>query len=130
LKSNKEKYLIKELLEFGIHPKINNDYQYLVWRFCKRPDKANWPAEIAAAKKFYPQYNKDFGFWQGLDLGFKVNSLCFFLTRKGKHLLKSKWKEHQFVLKEKAAPKLEEGKVGEDYESTVKPKKLFNFKTF
>ena len=129
MKSKKEKYLIKELLEFGVHPKISNDYQFLVWKFCKRPDQINWPAEIAAAKKFYPKY-KDFGFWKGLDLGFKVNSLCFFLTPKGKHLLKAKWKEHNFILKEKDNDKLEKDKVGEDYKPKTKPKKLFNFKTF
>lgn len=47
----------------------------LVLKFCKEPD---WPKEIRCAKKLL-QLSPDIDAWMGIELGFKVNSLCYFL---------------------------------------------------
>ena len=63
--------------------KINNIYQYLVWKFCKEPEKVNWPKEIVIAKALI----KDFGEQIFKDLDFsslEMESLAQFRTEKFK----------------------------------------------
>lgn len=47
----------------------------LVMKFCENP---SWPKEIKCAKKLL-QLSPDIDAWMGIELGFKVNSLCYFL---------------------------------------------------
>ena len=66
--------------------KINNIYQYLVWKFCKEPEKVNWPKEIVIAKALI----KDFGEQIFKDLDFsslEMESLAQFRTEKFKNYL-------------------------------------------
>tara|TARA_B110001454_G_scaffold213740_1_gene232420 strand:+ start:448 stop:681 length:234 start_codon:yes stop_codon:yes gene_type:complete len=71
----------------------------------------------------------EYKFWGACDFGFKLNSLCFLLTPKGKYLLAIELKKYRFRMKEKKkAPPLGE-KVGKDYKPKPKPKhKFFNLK--
>lgn len=129
MKSNTTNAKLKDLPALGWgSPKISNIYQYLVWKFCKEPAEVNWPKEISVGKKLLSKYS-DYGFWGSCDLGFKLNSLCFLLTAKGKYLLACELKKYRFRMEEKKeAPPLGE-KVGEDYKPKPKPKhKFFNFK--
>ena len=105
--------------------KINNIYQYLVWKFCKDPDNVNWPKEIVIAKSLI----KDFGEQIFKDLDFsslEMESLAQFRTEKfKKYLLKQKnlssldfRKEHATIDKEAKVEKVEIKK---------KPKTLIDF---
>ena len=66
--------------------------------------------------------NSDFNFWKSLDLGFNLNSLCWFETARGKEFLEQKnylfKSTHVNFTKEKV--KYEDKKLGED---RVSPKK-------
>ena len=70
--------------------KINNIYQYLVWKFLENPEKVSWPKEVKIAKSLI----KDFGEQIFKDLDFKelkLESLAQFRTEKfKKYLFKQK----------------------------------------
>ena len=130
MKSNTKNATLKDLPALGWgSPKISNIYQYLVWKFCKDPAKVSWPKEISIAKKMLAKYS-EYKFWGACDFGFKLNSLCFLLTPKGKYLLEVELKKYKFRMSpKKKAPRLGE-KVGEDYKPKPKRKKFFNFNHF
>ncbi len=104
--------------------KINNIYQYLVWKFLQNPEKVIWPKEIKIAKSLI----KDFGEQIFKDLDFselKLESLAQFRTEKfKKYLLKQKnlssldfKKEHAILDKE----------IEVDKPEKKKPKTLIDF---
>ena len=129
MKSNKANAALKNLPALGWgSPKISNIYQYLVWKFCKDPAEVSWPKEISVGKKLLSKYS-DYRFWGSCDIGFKLNTLCFLLTPKGKYLLACELKKYRFKMKERKKIKLLDKKVGEDYKPKPKPKhKFFNLK--
>lgn len=105
--------------------KINNIYQYLVWKFCKDPENVNWPKEIVIGKSLI----KDFGEQIFKDLDFsslEMESLAQFRTEKfKKYLLKQQKlssldfrKEHAIIDKEAKIDKVDIKK---------KPKTLIDF---
>ena len=105
-------------------PIIRNKYQYLVWNFIEKAkyfSGNDWKKEIAVAKRLFEK-NSDFSFWKSLDLGFNLNSLCWFETARGKEFLEQKnylfKSTHVNFTKEKV--KYEDKKLGED---RVSPKK-------
>ncbi len=53
--------------------------QQLVEKFCAN---ANWPKELKMAKKLLCK-SPDLDAWLNLNIGRKINSLCFFLTTEG-----------------------------------------------
>ena len=130
MNAKEKRELLGKLPPLGFNtPKIANIYQYLVWKFCKDPNAISWPREISVAKKILAKYN-DYKFWGSCDIGFKLNSLCFILTPKGKYLLAIELKKYRFRMKEKKkAPRLGENE-GEDYKPKPKRKKFFNFNHF
>jgi len=106
--------------------KINNIYQYLVWKFCEEPEKVNWPKEIVIAKSLI----KDHGEQIFKDLSFeglKIESLAQFRTEKFKNYLK-KQKELSKLDFSKEHAILGKEKIGEDPKiQKKKPKTLLDF---
>jgi hypothetical protein len=75
--------------ELGFSPKINNLQQFLIWKNLKEPSLCNWPNQIKIASKIIKVYSNP-DFWTTYFLGFKLNSLAYFLTKDGKkHLFLS-----------------------------------------
>ena len=106
--------------------KINNIYQYLVWKFCEEPEKVNWPKEIVIAKSLIKDYGeqifKDLSFE-----GIKIESLAQFRTEKFKNYL-NKQKQLSKLDFRKEHAILEEEKIGEDPKiNKRKPKTLLEF---
>ena len=70
-------------------------------------------------------------FWKWLDLGFRINSLAFFLTKKGKALLRNKaslfLKLENLKLNTKKDIKLRKNKVGKNVKLPNKKLKLLEF---
>lgn len=81
--------------------KPNNKYTEIIGKFIKKErldsKQVNWGAEIKMLKKLLKEY-PDEQFWGQLDLGFKLNSLAFFLTANGKKELKLRFKKFSFDL--------------------------------
>tara|TARA_B100000287_G_scaffold183256_1_gene173347 strand:- start:139 stop:507 length:369 start_codon:yes stop_codon:yes gene_type:complete len=106
--------------------KINNIYQYLVWKFCEEPEKVNWPKEIVIAKSLINDYGeqifKDLSFE-----GIKIESLAQFRTEKFKNYL-NKQKQLSKLDFRKEHAILEKEKIGEDPKiNKRKPKTLLEF---
>lgn len=98
----------------------------LITRFLK-PENINWGNEmrvLAKLLKTYPDKEK----WQKFALSFKLNSLCFFFTQKGKEMLQKGYYTPAATSTIKIEKPIELGteKVGEDI-VVEKPKSLRDF---
>jgi len=104
--------------------KINNIYQYLVWKFCKDPDSVNWPKEIVIAKSLIKDHGEEI--FKHLSFNIEIESLAQFRSKKFKAFLAKQKrlldldfaKEHAIIGKRK---------VGEDKEVKRKPATLLEF---
>jgi len=105
--------------------KINNIYQYLVWKFCKDPENVNWPKEIVIGKSLI----KDFGEQIFKDLDFsslEMESLAQFRTEKFKKYLKKQKKLASLDFRKEHATIDKETKINK-VEIEKKPKTLIDF---
>ena len=108
--------------------------RFLHDRFCKFEAPLNPASDISIFRRIL-QINSNIEFLKQIDLPFKLNSLAWFLTPKGKEFLTEQWKRYQLdkkieeiykrkeSIKEIAAPiisdytkKIDEEKFGEDRE--------------
>jgi hypothetical protein len=115
--------------------KIKNKYQFLVWRFLDKPEECSWPKEIKISKTLLSRY-PNMAFWRWLELinaggfSYKLNSLAYFLTTKGKVLLYNKYIFYKNFTNtappRKKRAKLERAKQGSDIKINKKLK-LFDF---
>jgi hypothetical protein len=122
------------------------------YRVRKLLDKAGVLRKTAALEKLlvskYLKYERQFGndaakelyharellfhhpeeaFWQGFELGFKLNSLAFFQSDKGQGILQKKYAEFKFELPVNPSHNIGPDKVGEDAEVVSKPKSIHEF---
>lgn len=106
--------------ESGFSPKINNLQQFIIWKNLKTPNECDWPREIKIASKIIKVYSNP-DFWQKhLHLGFKLNSLAYFMTARGKNELFVNY--NRFLLDNPIKVEYSLGeKVGED--KIIKKKK-------
>ena len=105
--------------------KINNIYQYLVWKFCKDPENVNWPKEIVIGKSLI----KDFGEQIFKDLDFsslEMESLAQFRTEKFKKYLKKQEDLLSLDFRKEHA-KIKKDSVGENVKIKKEPKTLMDF---
>jgi|TARA_B100001964_G_C13708635_1_gene369273 hypothetical protein len=105
--------------------KINNIYQYLVWKFCKDPENVNWPKEIVIGKSLI----KDFGEQIFKDLDFsslEMESLAQFRTEKFKKYLKKQQKLSSLDFRKEHAT-IDKGVKADRVEIEKKPKTLIDF---
>lgn len=115
--------------------KVKNKYQFLVWRFLTEPEKCSWPKEVKIAKTLFLKY-PNFMFWKWLELvnahgyNYKLNSLAYFLTKKGKVLVHNKYIYYRNFkntgVHRPRRIKLEEKRIGKD-RKVNKKLKLFDF---
>jgi len=105
--------------------KINNIFQYLVWKFCKDPENVNWPKEIVIGKSLI----KDFGEQIFKDLDFsslEMESLAQFRTKKFKKYLEKQLDLLSLDFK-KESVKLGKDPIGKNVKIKKKPKTLLEF---
>lgn len=112
-------------------PKANSWFTGVIGNLLKKEHvekkTVNWAAEIKMLKRLEKSY-PDRDFWCQLDLGFKLNSLAFLLSKDGKVKLKQKFNEYKMSLdlNSKKEYHFEEEKIGPDVE-TKKIKTLMDF---
>ena len=90
----------------------------------------NWPKELKILNRLAKTYPSP-EFWTSLDLGYKLNSLAFLISERGRQTLFEKHNKHCFSksLDNPAAEvyDLEDKKIGEDKIIVKKPKSLMEF---
>ena len=105
--------------------KINNIYQYLVWKFCKDPENVNWPKEIVIGKSLI----KDHGEQIFKDLDFsslEMESLAQFRTEKFKKYLKKQEDLLELDFRKEQA-KIKKDSIGKKVKIKKKAKTLIDF---
>jgi hypothetical protein len=101
--------------------------KFLMDRFLKDPKGCNKNQEFSVAGKLLARY-PDETFWEKFNITFKLNSLCFFLSQKGRELVDKAYYQPKTEnkIQQKEEVKLSTVKVGEDIVS-VKPKSIQDF---
>lgn len=66
-----------------------------VLKFVKSDAAIVWPREMKIVKSLYEIFPND-EFWVSLDLKFKLNSLCWFLSDDGRKFLNTEYKKFKF----------------------------------
>ena len=104
--------------------KINNIYQYLVWKFLENPEKVSWPKEIKMAKSLIEEFGEQI--FKDLDFKeLKLESLAQFRTEKFKKYLAKQNKLSSLDFKKEHAILDKEIEVSKPNEK--KPKTLIDF---
>ena len=89
-----------------------------VLKFVKDSSAIVWPKEMKMVNTLFKIAPND-DFWRSLDLGFKLNSLCWFLSDDGRKLLNKEYKRFNFEPQKPETFNLENnnivtsGKIGE-----------------
>lgn len=89
-----------------------------VLKFVKDSTAIVWPKEMKMVNTLFKIAPND-DFWRSLDLGFKLNSLCWFLSDDGRKLLNKEYKRFNFEPQKPESFQLENnnivttGKIGE-----------------
>jgi len=104
--------------------KINNIYQYLVWKFCKDPDNVNWPKEIVIAKSLIKDHGEEI--FKHLSFDIEIESLAQFRSKKFKAFLAKQKKLLDLDFRKEHAI-MRKRKIGEDREVKKKPATLLEF---
>jgi len=104
--------------------KINNIYQFLVWKFCKEPEKVNWPKEIVIGKSLIKDYGEEL--FKQLSFDIEMESLAQFRSQKFKAFLNKQRKLLDLDFR-KDPVIIKERKIGEDKKITRKPRTLRDF---
>jgi len=66
-----------------------------VLKFVKDSSAIVWPKEMKMVNTLF-KIAPDDTFWRSLDLGFKLNSLCWFLSDDGRRFLNTEYKKFKF----------------------------------
>lgn len=100
----------------------------LINKFLKDPKACNKSQEFSVAGKLLKLYPEP-EFWERFNITFKLNSLCFFLSQRGREIVNKGYyapKTENKVQQQQAVVKLETEKVGEDI-VTEAPKSIRDF---
>lgn len=104
--------------------KINNIYQYLVWKFLVDPEKVSWPKEIKMARSLIEEFGEQI--FKDLDFKeLKLESLAQFRTEKFKKYLTKQKKLSSLDFKKEHVILDKEIEVSKPKEK--KPKTLIDF---
>ena len=93
-----------------------------VLKFVKKDSSLLWPREMKIVNSLFKIFPSE-DFWQFVQLDFKLNSLCWFLSDDGRKFLNSEYKKFKFEPQKPKSFELKNndiafnGKIGE----TVKP---------
>jgi hypothetical protein len=102
-----------------------------VLKFVKQSSSLVWPREMKIVNSLFKLFPNE-QFWNSLELKFKLNSLCWFLSDDGRKYLNIEYKKFQF---EPAKPEVFEikknniafeGKIGETVEAPMTVREFLN----
>lgn len=109
--------------------KINK--KNFVLKFVKQTDSLVWPREMKIVNSLFKIFPNE-QFWNSLELKFKLNSLCWFLSDDGRKYLNTEYKKFQFepvkpeVFEIKKNNIAFEGKIGETVQAPMTVREFLN----
>lgn len=123
-------FLKKEKLNLKTAPRVIDPFsstkRNLIKKLLKPDQPINWPRELKVANTLI-QKKPDVQFWENFDLPFKLNSLSFLLSDRGKeYLLQKRVEKHDLPSFKPTQIELSSEKIGEDVICN-KPKSIKDF---
>ena len=107
----------------------NLNKKEFVKKFLKDTNNIIWPKEMKMVKtlfKIFPDEN----FWNGLNLNFKLNSLCWFLSDDGRKFLNKEYKKYNLNLPEVKKFKVDNNNIAFQNKKTYDLDKALNLREF
>lgn len=107
----------------------NLNKKEFVKKFLKTEGNIIWPKELKIVKilfKIFP--NEDF--WNSLELNFKLNSLCWFLSDDGRKLLNQEYKKFNLNLPETKKFSIENNNIAFENKKDYDLVKVLNLREF
>lgn len=100
-----------------------------VKKFLKDSSNIVWPKEMKMVKSLFKIFpNEDF--WNTLELNFKLNSLCWFLSDDGRKFLNKEYKKFKLELPETKKFKIENNNIAFENKSSYALDKALNLREF
>jgi len=109
-------------------PSTNLNKKDFVKKLLKDNAHVIWPREMKIVKSLLTIFPDEF-FWGSLDLGFKLNSLCWLLSDDGRKLLNKEYKKFKLELPEQKNYQIKENNIA--FESKIEyDEKPLNLREF
>lgn len=100
-----------------------------VKKFTKDPKNISWPKEMSIVKKLWKIFPEE-NFWNSLNLNFKLNSLCWFLSDDGRKFLNQEYKKFNLDLPENKKFEIENNNVAFDTKKDYDLDTVLNLREF
>lgn len=100
-----------------------------VKKFTKDPKTVSWPKEMSIVKKLWKIF-PDENFWNSLNLKFKLNSLCWFLSDDGRKFLNQEYKKFNLNLPETKKFEIENNNIAFDTKKDYDLDTVLNLREF
>ena len=108
---------------------MNLNKKDFVRKFIKDSSNIIWPKEMKMVKSLFKIFpNEDF--WNGLELSFKLNSLCWFLSDDGRKFLNKEYKKFNLNLPEVKNFEIENNNIAFENKKTYDLVKALNLREF
>lgn len=112
----KGKFLMSQPKSVKSVPSTNLNKKDFVKKLLKDNVNIIWPREMKIVKSLLTIFPDEF-FWDSLDLGFKLNSLCWLLSDDGRKLLNKEYKKFKLELPEQKNYQIKENNIA--FESKI-----------
>jgi hypothetical protein len=108
---------------------MNLNKKEFVKKFLKDSSSIVWPKEMKMVKSLFKIF-PDEGFWKGLELNFKLNSLCWFFSDSGRKFLNQEYKKFNLELPETKTFEVDNNNVAFKNKSSYSLEKALNLREF
>jgi hypothetical protein len=108
---------------------MNLNTKDFIKKFIKDSHNIIWPKEMKMVKSLFKIFpNEDF--WNNLDLSFKLNSLCWFLSDDGRKFLNKEYKKFNLNLPEAKKFEIENNNIALENKNSYDVDKVINLRQF
>jgi hypothetical protein len=108
---------------------MNLNKREFVKKFLKDSSNIIWPKEMKVVKTLFKIFpSKEF--WNNLELSFKLNSLCWFLSDDGRNYLNKEYKKFNLNLPEVKKFEIENNNIAFETKKTYDLDKALNLREF
>lgn len=110
-------------------PCSNLNKKTFIKKFIKDTANIIWPKEMKMIKRLFEIFPNE-NFWDTLELGFQLNSLCWFLSDDGRKFLNREYKKFNLNLPETKKFEIENNNVAFNNKSSYDLDKALNLRDF
>jgi hypothetical protein len=107
----------------------NINKKEFIKRLLKEDANIIWPKEMKMANLLFKIFPKE-SFWKNLNLGFKLNSLCWLLSDDGRKLLNKEYKKFNLNLPETKIFEIENNNLAFEDKKSYDLDKALNLREF